>query len=123
MKLILIDDNADFAETMRYLLQIRGYEVQCHFNGHDFLRRVSTVADDDVIITDYYLPDLNGVELVRRARAERPGVMAILLTGSREDGIEKDARQLADCELAFKPVDCQSLEKTIQRLEKKRARL
>ena len=118
MKLILVDDNADFAETMRYLLQIRGYEVQCHFSGQDILGRVATVADDDLIITDYYLPDVNGVELVKRIRAERPGVKAILLTGSREAGIEKAARQLADCEVEFKPVDCESLEQTIQRLEK-----
>ena len=123
MKLILVDDNADFAETTRYLLQMRGYDVRCHFNGHDFLRSVASVTEDDVIITDYYLPDFNGVELLKRARATRPGVRAILLTGSREKGIEKAAEQIGGCELQYKPVDCQSLEQSIARLAKKKARL
>jgi CheY-like chemotaxis protein len=126
VKVLVIDDNPDFAESMRALLQIHGYDVRCYFSGQDFLRQVQTVTDDDIIITDYYLPDLNGIELVKRARAERPRVAAILLTGSREMGIAKAAREVADCRVEYKPLDYESLERSIRQLSsarKKEARL
>lgn len=126
MKVLVIDDNPDFAESMRALLQIRGYDVRCYFSGQDFLRQVHAVSDDDVIITDYYLPDLNGIELVKRARAERPRVAAILLTGSRETGIAEAAREVADCKVEYKPLDYESLERSIRQVSsarKKEARL
>lgn len=121
MKLLVIDDNPDFAESMRALLQIRGYEVRCYFSGQDFLRQVHAVSDDDVIITDYYLPDVNGIELVKQARAQRPRVAAILLTGSRENGIAKAARDVADCRVEYKPLDYDSLERSIQQVSSARS--
>ena len=116
MKLILVDDNPDFAETMRMLLQIRGYEVECHLNGQDFLRRLGNVTQDDVLITDYYLPDFNGIDLVKLVRGAHPGLKAILLTGSREDGIVQAARQLPACRVAFKPLDYDALHRNIGEL-------
>ena len=120
MKLLVIDDNPDFAESMRALLEIRGYEVRCYFSGQDFLRQVQALSDEDVIITDYYLPDVNGIELVKRARAARPRVAAILLTGSRENGIAKAARDVGDCKVEYKPLDYESLERTIRQVSSAR---
>lgn len=114
MKLVLIEDNADLALTMRTLLELRGYEVRCYLNGADFLRHVGSLSDDDVVITDYYLPDLNGIDLLRLARETRPGVKAILLTGSREDGIVRAAREIPSCRLEFKPLDYESLDRGIR---------
>ena len=97
MKLILVEDNADLALTMRMLLELRGYEVKCYLNGAEFLQHAASLEDEDVVITDYYLPDLNGIDLLRLAREKRPGVKAILLTGSREDGILRAAREIPAC--------------------------
>jgi DNA-binding NtrC family response regulator len=116
VKLVLIDDNADFAESMRAVLQILRHDARCYFNGHDFLRRIGQLGDIDLLITDYYLPDLNGIEVVKRARVERPGLKAILLTGSRENGIVKAAEGLGGCRIEFKPIDWKSLERSIRQL-------
>ena len=114
MKLVLIEDNADFALTMRVLLELRGYEVKCYLRGQEFLHEVAALAEDDVLITDYYLPDLNGIELVKRARAVRPGVKAILLTGSREDSIVRAARAVRGCRVEYKPLDYEALDRGIK---------
>ena len=114
MKLVLIEDNADLALTMRTLLELRGYEVSCYLNGSDFLQHAGTLGDDDVVITDYYLPDLNGIELLRLAREKRPGVKAILLTGSREEGIVRAAAEIRDCRIEFKPLDYEALDRGIR---------
>lgn len=114
MKLILVEDNADFVLTMRTLLELRGYDVKSYLRGQDFLQEAGGLADDDILITDYYLPDVNGIELVRRARALRPGVRAILLTGSREDSIVRAARSVRHCRVEYKPLDYESLDKSIR---------
>jgi two-component system phosphoglycerate transport system response regulator PgtA len=114
MKLILIEDNADLAWTMRSLLELRGYEVRCYLSAQECLQQAASLTDDDVLITDYYLPDLNGIELLKRVRAKRPRVKAILLTGSREDGIVRAAEEIRDCRVEFKPLDYESLDRRIR---------
>jgi DNA-binding NtrC family response regulator len=114
MKLVLVEDNADFAESMRMLLEMRGYEVRCYLSGREFLRHAHSLDDDDVLISDYYLPDLNGIELVKRVRAERPRVKVILLTGSREESIVQAARQIPECRVEYKPLDYESLDRSIR---------
>jgi len=113
MKLVLIEDNADLALTMRVLLEIRGYDVKCYLRGHEFLREAAALEPQDVLITDYYLPDVNGIELVKRARAACAGVKAILLTGSREEAIVRAAREIRDCRVEYKPLDYEALERGI----------
>jgi CheY-like chemotaxis protein len=114
MKVVLIEDNADLALTMRTLLELRGYEVRCYLNGSEFLQQAGSLSDEDIVITDYYLPDLNGIDLLRRVRETHPGIKAILLTGSREDGIVRAARDIPACRLEFKPLDYESLDRGIR---------
>ena len=122
MKLVLVDDNADFVISMRMLLEMRGYDVKAYLTAQEFLLDVGTLGEDDLLITDYYLPDLNGIEVVRRARARRPGLRAILLTGSREDSVVRAARSIRDCRVEYKPLPYEALEEGIREvLSRKRA--
>lgn len=117
MKLVIIEDNADLALTMRTMLELRGHDVSCYLNGSDFLREAHALTEGDVVITDYYLPDLNGIELLKRVREMRPGAKAILLTGSREDGILRAAGEIPGCRVEFKPLDCEALDRSIRELQ------
>jgi CheY-like chemotaxis protein len=119
MKLVLVEDNADLALSMRMLLEMRGYEVRHFLSGQDFLAHCTALDEGDVIITDYYLPDFNGIELVRRARALRPNVKAIVLTGSREKGIAQAARAMRGCRLEHKPLDYEALDRSIREVQKR----
>jgi DNA-binding NtrC family response regulator len=114
VKLVLVDDNADFALSMRMLLEIRGYEVRAYITAQEFLQDLGNLAEDDILITDYYLPDLNGIEVVKRARAKRPGLRAILLTGSREDSVARAARAIRNCRIEYKPLHYEALERGIK---------
>ena len=122
MKLVLVDDNADFVISMRMLLEMRGYDVKVYLTAQEFLQDAASLDEDDLLITDYYLPDLNGIEVVRRARKRRPGLRAILLTGSREDSVAQAARLIRDCRVEYKPLPYEMLEEGIREvLSRKRA--
>jgi DNA-binding NtrC family response regulator len=114
MKLVLVEDNADLAASMRLLLELRGYDIVCYLNAQALLERIGELEDGDVVISDYYLPDLNGIELLKRVRGYRPAVKAILLTGSREQGIVDAARAIPGCRVEFKPLDYEALDRGIR---------
>jgi DNA-binding NtrC family response regulator len=116
VKVILVEDNADLVESMRALLELHGHEARCYLTASELLDDLGGVGEDDLVVSDYYLPDLNGVELLKRIRAERPRVRAILLTGSREDGIRSAAKSIPGCGLLFKPLDYASLERSMRTL-------
>lgn len=107
----LVEDNADMLESLRMLLELRGYGVRTYLRALDLLDRVETVGEQDAVVSDFYLPDMNGVSLLKRVRETRPRVRILLLTGSREDGVSSAAKALSDCTILHKPIDFESLER------------
>jgi two-component system phosphoglycerate transport system response regulator PgtA len=114
VKVILVEDNADLVESMRVLLQLHGHEAKCYLTASEALDDLGSIGEQDLVVSDYYLPDLNGVELLKRIRAERPGVRAILLTGSREDGIVEAAQSISGCGVLFKPLEYEALARSMK---------
>jgi DNA-binding response OmpR family regulator len=102
---LIVEDNADLAESMRMLLELHGCRARVFLNANDLIEREGSVEPGDILVTDYYLPDLNGVELIRRMRKRHPRLQALLLTGSREDAIQLAARRLGGCGVLYKPVE------------------
>lgn len=114
-RVLIVDDNADAADSLCALLQMSGHEVKSVYRGADALREM-LVFHPDVVLLDIGLPDLDGYEIARRARAslgERcPNLVALSGWGREEDR-----------ELAFeagipvhltKPVDVTILERVLE---------
>mgnify|MGYP003483979166 CR=1 FL=1 len=66
-RVLVVDDDPTILRTLRINLRARGFEVETVTNGRDAL---STVADEwaDVIVLDLGLPDIDGIEVLRRIR-------------------------------------------------------
>jgi two-component system phosphoglycerate transport system response regulator PgtA len=118
MKIHLVEDNPDMLESLRLLLELRGYRVKTYLRALDLLEATGAEAVEpgDIVVSDYYLPDMNGVELMRRVRDHQPRVRTVLLTGSREQDIAAAARKLRDCTVLYKPLDFEALERGIFRI-------
>jgi signal transduction histidine kinase/ActR/RegA family two-component response regulator len=114
-RVLIVDDNADAADSLCALLQMSGHEARTVYRGVDALREM-TSFHPDVVLLDIGLPDLDGYEIARRARAslgERcPNLVALSGWGREEDR-----------ELAFeagipvhltKPVDVTTLERVLE---------
>lgn len=110
----MVEDDADLCSGWEDLFNLLGYRVDCFNRSLDALGEPDAIRDCDLLITDYYLPDLNGVELIRRCRALRPSLPAILLTGSKEDTVMSAARHLDDCRVLHKPVNIEDLDRQIR---------
>jgi CheY-like chemotaxis protein len=116
MRILLVEDNVDLCQSMQTLLTLCGHEVQCSLRSAGALAALRAGTDADIVISDYYLPDMNGVELIGKLRELQPELPAILLTGSREDGIVQAARRLHDVRVLHKPIEIEALESCIAQL-------
>lgn len=115
LKVIVIDDNQDAAETCAMLLQLSGHQVRTAYTGARALELGQAFAPH-VLLVDIGLPDISGYELAGRIRAAAWGGAAILiaLTGW---GQEDDRRRAFDAGFNHhltKPVAPEVLESLLQ---------
>jgi CheY-like chemotaxis protein len=85
-RILVVEDDADLALLMSTLLESSGYNVMAVSNGLDALRELSK-RHFDVIVTDYLMPQLNGLELLKHVRTQYPETPVILVSGHSPESI------------------------------------
>lgn len=112
---LVVDDNLLMQQVISRFLGSLGYTVQVVSRGDEALTQVRS-AVPTLILLDMYLPDGNGVELLRAIRA-LPGCATVPAVGmSGMD--EHDARQMLSAdfsEFVSKPIDLDTLETLVRR--------
>jgi DNA-binding response OmpR family regulator len=79
-RMLVIDDEKAFCSFLRCLFNQDGFAVETARNGKDGLA-IARAQRFDVIITDLMMPDLNGIEIIARLRADGNDVPIIAMTG------------------------------------------
>jgi two-component system, OmpR family, response regulator len=118
-KVMIVDDEQDFLETIVKRLQARGIEVTGAESGYKALELIDG-GNIDVVILDVKMPGLDGIETLREMKKKKPLVEVIMLTGhaSVESGIQ--GMQLGAFDYVMKPVALDELlEKMRQAYERK----
>ncbi|MBI3105333.1 MAG: response regulator [Candidatus Rokubacteria bacterium] len=103
-RILVADDDPSSLEGLRVLLAIWGYEVDTAPDGRVALQKISA-AEPKAVITDVVMPVMNGLELLRALRIEKPGVPVIVLTGQGSPDTLARARQQGAYAYLAKPVD------------------
>jgi two-component system alkaline phosphatase synthesis response regulator PhoP len=68
-KILLVDDDADFTEAVKLLLESRSYEVTAANDGKEGLKKVQT-EEPDLIILDVMMPEMDGYQVCARLKAD-----------------------------------------------------
>jgi CheY-like chemotaxis protein len=79
-EILLVDDNRQGLIARKSLLQELGYNVSTATNGEEALELFSQ-QNFDVVVTDFKMPRMDGIELIKRIRGAQAGVRIILLSG------------------------------------------
>ena len=79
--ILLVDDAADVLVTAGAFLAKEGFAVEKAPNGDEALSLISRNPKIDVLVTDFAMPGLSGVELIAQAVQIRPNLRAIVITG------------------------------------------
>lgn len=114
-RILLVDDNADAAQSLAMLLEGCGHEVIIEADGLKGLEAALTHSPE-VVILDIGLPDINGYELARRLRVEDETKSAILLaiTGYGQEQDKELAKAAGFDYHLVKPINFQELKKLIE---------
>jgi DNA-binding response OmpR family regulator len=116
MKIVLVEDSPDLCEVWTDLLELEGHQVRTFLDGRALLEEPRCIHWCDAVVTDYYLPDLNGMELVGHIRKVRASVPVIMLSGMRDSSVVKLVQQMPRTAYLPKPADAAELEATLRRL-------
>jgi CheY-like chemotaxis protein len=121
-RLLVVDDNEDMRQTMKRLLERLGYEVEIAANGARALEMQPRVAAD-VLITDIFMPDTDGLETINQFKASFPQVKIIAMSGGgasiREADYLSTASVVGADAVLRKPFSKESLLEALQGLQKK----
>jgi CheY-like chemotaxis protein len=79
VRILLVEDNEEVNLVIKRLLERLGYEVISTSNGRTALNLYN--KSYDLVITDLIMPEMGGVELIRRLREQNPGVRCVAITG------------------------------------------
>lgn len=116
LRILVVDDNRDSAETLSMLLELMGHEMNLAYDGEQALALAKEIKPD-VVLLDIGLPKMDGYEVARQIRQEpwgsNPILVAITGWGQTED---KDlSRESGFDHHLVKPVDHDHLLKLIQK--------
>jgi signal transduction histidine kinase len=106
-RLLLVDDDALVRELVGEQLREAGYEVTDCGGGPAAIARLDSGLAIDALVTDFAMPEMNGVALAHEARKRLPKLPVVLLTGYASEAA--DAAGDADFELLRKPIDSVAL--------------
>ena len=119
MRVLVVDDDSGTVNAIRASLLSRGYEVATAANSCEALEAMNQSIEQSepiqLMITDFIMPGMNGMDLVRAAKTLLPDLPAILITSYGISEVRKETMNLDDCVYLEKPFDLESLEETIRR--------
>ena len=117
MNILVVDDELVIREILSRGLRRYGHQVLLAADGQEALGCLDDSPDPvDLVITDYNMPNMNGLTLIKRIREDRKGLPVFLITAQADMELRKEAFQL-NCESFMeKPFSLEEIIREIDRV-------
>jgi len=113
--ILLVDDQIHILELMQQILERLGYTISFRTGSIDALEAFKANPDQyDLVITDYTMPNMTGIELAEALLNIRPDIPVILCTGFSEQGSNQTTRPSNITNILMKPVTLKDLSQTVR---------
>lgn len=112
IKILLVDDEKQFVDTLAERLAMRGFSARVAYDGPQALKAVAEPTD--VIVLDLRMPGMDGFEVLRSVKKSNPQVQVIILTGHGGDAEEQTAYRMGAYNFLKKPMDIDELLNSIR---------
>ena len=114
MKICLVDDSKFQIQQITKIIKKLGHEVESYSNAVNALENLKANTYD-CLITDLYMPELNGEELIKKVKVLHPNMNIIVVSATFQDSEETKCLELGVKSCLVKPI---SLDMIRQSLEK-----
>ena len=119
-KILVVDDDVAFCTLLQTFLKKKGFDVTNSFTGKEAFDIIDK-NPFDVVITDIRLPDSDGMEILKKAKAKDFGIQVILMTGYTDIKTAVNAMKLGAYDYVGKPINPEELLHTINNSLSKKA--
>ncbi|MCF7973054.1 MAG: sigma-54 dependent transcriptional regulator [Phycisphaerae bacterium] len=115
--ILIVEDEQDMLLGLQRILSKQGYCVDIADSGAAALEKVRQ-SDFDIVITDLKMPGMDGIDLLRKVKAEHADTLVIVMTGygTVENAVE--AMKLGACDFIAKPFDADHIRMVVRRVLK-----
>ena len=86
IRILFIDDQPDFLETMSFWMKTKGYQVQTATSGPAGIKIIEE-GNIDIVFLDFKMPEMNGIETLKRIRQFNQTTPVILVTAHADDAL------------------------------------
>jgi two-component system response regulator FixJ len=104
----VIDDDLAMRDSLAFLLDVNGYEPALYESAGAFLKE-RALATLNCIVSDIRMPDMNGLDLVRKLKSEGSTCPVILITGHGDVALAVEAMKAGAVDFIEKPFDDEAL--------------
>ena len=116
IKVMIVDDTAHVRRMLRNMLELDGFVVCGEAGSGPEAVEAVEAADPDVVVVDYKMPDVDGLETASRIRKLRPEQVLILYTAFVDPELQQRASEVGVSVVLGKVEGLESLEREITRL-------
>jgi two-component system, OmpR family, response regulator CpxR len=117
-KLLLVDDERQYAQTLSDRLHLREIGSVIAYDGESALDIIRE-DEPDVMILDLKMPGIDGIEVLKRVKRTNPKIEVIIVTGQGSEADRKECITLGAFAYLEKPVDVNVLSETIKKANEK----
>lgn len=120
-RVLLVDDEVNFAQLLGGLLQMDGFEVTVAHDGQEALEKLATFTPD-AIISDVVMPRVDGFEMFKQVKANEKtaSIPFLFITGFQDSQMLEKARAIGAFGILQKPIDIEQIERRLGELTKSR---
>lgn len=113
-KILVVDDEEQLVQLLARQLERLSHTTYMANSAKEALDILQQDKAIDVLVTDFKMPEINGVELIAKAMKIDPRIQGIIVTGYLDDEIADNAMQAGAVRCFEKPLDVVQLEKAIE---------
>jgi signal transduction histidine kinase/ActR/RegA family two-component response regulator len=116
-KILVVDNDKAIAEMLETGLKDLGYKASSMTDGMDILRKFDYVKDNfQVIITDFSMPEINGIQIAKKIKRNKPEIKVVLITAHSEDPLEEYIQNKTIDDYLIKPVSAAQVSRSIRKI-------
>jgi DNA-binding response OmpR family regulator len=107
-RILIVDDEPSFCELLKTILKSHGHEAITAYTGRDALDSFMQCRPDFTLL-DLRMPEMDGLEVLKKIRAIDPKAAVMILTASGTDEMEQQARQLGAIDFLSKAISLDAI--------------
>ena len=116
-RIVIIDDEQPIVDTLQAILTDQGYKIMAYVNSLEALNAIEKNPNEvDIIISDYSMPQMSGLEIAEKLNAAGINIPIILTSGFFGENIEDRVKYVGITELIAKPINSYQIMEAIHRI-------